>query len=146
MNKNAKIHLWSPNIFQFKGGIQVYCAFLLEAIQQVYPSATYDVFLKHDTHCPPNIDFLPETKFHYAGNISAKLRTLYFAWLLLVNSLQQRPDLILCGHVNFTPVAHFVKRLTGIPYWTFIYGVDVWDMEDPLIKKGLASIAMSFYF
>jgi glycosyltransferase involved in cell wall biosynthesis len=137
MNKETKIHLWIPNIFQFKGGIQVYCAFLLEAIQQIYPSTTYDVFLKHDTHCT-SINFLPETKFHYGGNIPAKLRTFYFALLLLINSFQKRPDLIICGHVNFTPVARFVKRLTGIPYWTFIYGVDVWSIEDSLVKKGLA--------
>jgi glycosyltransferase involved in cell wall biosynthesis len=134
-----KIHLWIPNIFQFKGGIQVYCASLIEAIQQVYPSADYDVFLKHDTHCTANVNFLPETKFHYGGNIPAKLRTLYFALLLLINSLQKRPDLILCCHVNFTPVASFVKSITGIPYWTFIYGVDVWNIKNPLIKKALAN-------
>ena len=134
-----KFHLWIPNIFQFKGGIQVYCGFLLEAIQQINPSADYDVFLKHDTHCTPDINFLPETKFHYAGNFPSKLRTFYFVLMLLVNSLQKKPDLILCGHVNFTPVAHFIKTLTGIPYWTFIYGVDVWDIKSSLIKKALAN-------
>lgn len=134
-----KIHLWIPNMFQFKGGIQVYCAFLLEAIQQINSSARYDVFLKHDTHSTPDVNFLPETKFHYTGNIPVKLKTFYFALILLINSLQKRPNLILCGHVNFTPVAHFIKILTGIPYWTFIYGVDVWNIENPLIKKALAS-------
>jgi glycosyltransferase involved in cell wall biosynthesis len=141
-NKNKmtkKIHLWIPNIFQFKGGIQVYCAFLIEAIQQVYPSADYDVFLKHDTHCTANVNFLPETKFHYGGNIPAKLRTFYFALLLLINSLQKRPDIIICGHVNFSPLAAKVSNLLNIPYWVIVHGIDVWNLDDPKKIKGLKS-------
>lgn len=137
MPRNLKVHLWLPNIFQFKGGIQVYCAFLIEALQEVYPNAFYDVFLKHDTHYTPNVRVLPETKFHYGGNIPLKLRTFYFALLLFISSFQKRPDLIICGHANFTPVAHLVQRLMGISYWTVAHGVDAWNLQNPHIIQAL---------
>lgn len=39
--KSPLIHLWFPNIFQFKGGIQTYSAFLLEALQSLEPDINY---------------------------------------------------------------------------------------------------------
>ncbi|MDB9311636.1 glycosyltransferase [Spirulina sp. CS-785/01] len=128
-------HLWIPNIFEFKGGIQVYSAFLLEALQKIAPDAQYDVFLKHDTRAFPR--FLPETRFHFAGNVPLKLRTGGFALQLVKAAIAQRPDLIISTHINFTVVADYLKRLLGIPYWVVAHGTEVWDIPKASLRQAI---------
>ncbi len=131
------LHLWFPNIFEFKGGIQVYSAFLLEALQNLYPNIKYDVFLKHDTSCSPNFSFINNTSFHFAGKWHKTLRTQVFATQILGHGLWQRPSLIISSHLNFTVVAYLLKRLTGIPYWAVAHGVDAWNITNPTLKTAL---------
>ncbi|NEO25388.1 MAG: glycosyltransferase family 4 protein [Kamptonema sp. SIO4C4] len=128
-------HLWIPNIFEFKGGIQVYSAFFLEALQKIAPEAQYDVFLKHDTRSLPR--FLPETRFHFAGHFPPVLRTGGFALQLAGYAIAHRPDLIISTHVNFTVVADYLKRLLGIPYWVVAHGTEVWDLPKPGLKAAI---------
>jgi glycosyltransferase involved in cell wall biosynthesis len=42
----------------------------------------------------------------------------------------QRPHLILCGHLNFSPIALWIHRLLRIPYWLLVYGMDAWDVDN----------------
>lgn len=48
-----------------------------------------------------------------------------------------RPDLVLTGHVNFSPVAWTTARLAGARAFAFLYGVDVWE---PLSRARRASL------
>lgn len=140
MNQNKKIHVWLPGIFDYKGGIQVYSAFLVQALEQVLPNSNRCIFLKNDRPKTDNLGFDPQTQFHFAGQWdSTPWHTAFFSSQVLRAAIFNRPDLIICGHVNFSPVANFIKSLTGIPYWTFIYGVDAWNIENALIKKSLAN-------
>jgi hypothetical protein len=43
-----------PDIFEFKGGIQVYCAFLLQALEQFLPNSNLLIFLKNDANPTDN--------------------------------------------------------------------------------------------
>jgi glycosyltransferase involved in cell wall biosynthesis len=135
--KYKHLHLWFPDIFEFKGGIQVYSAFLLEALQSLYPKIEYDVFLKHDTRLLPGFSFLTNTRFHFAGAWSLSLRTFVFAAQILGHGLWQRPNLVIASHLNFTAAAYLLKRLTGIPYWTVVHGVDAWNITNPILKIAL---------
>ncbi len=135
----AHLHLWFPNIFEFKGGIQVYSAFLLKALQKIYPELDYDVFLKHDTCTVEEIDFLPQTNFHFSGKWSFRLRTFMFAIQLLSYGFWQRPKIIISTHVNFTVAAYWLKRLTGISYWTVAHGVDAWKIDNTALQTALKS-------
>lgn len=134
IDQKALIHLWFPNIFQFKGGIQVYSAFVLQALQTLAPNYQYEVFLKHDTQVP---GCLERTQFHCAGQFPLAIRTPIFATQLLGFGLWKRPQLVIATHLNFTPVAYWLKRLTGIPYWAVAHGVDAWAIERPDLKRGL---------
>lgn len=136
LRKNT-LHLWFPNIFEFKGGIQVYSAFLLEALQSLYPDIDYDVFLKHDTRAIPNFCFLTNTRFQFAGTWPLPLRTAIFATQLVGNGLRQRPNLVLMTHLNFTVAAYWLKRLAGIPYWTVAHGVEAWNIRHPTLQTAL---------
>lgn len=132
-----KKHLWFPNIFQFKGGIQVYSVFLLQALQSLYPQSKYDVFLKHDTCCSPNFSLETNTQFHFAGKWNKTLRTFAFASQILGHGFWQRPNLIISSHLNFTVVAYVLKHLTGTPYWAVAHGVDAWNITNPTLKTAL---------
>ncbi|MEL7067689.1 MAG: glycosyltransferase [Cyanobacteria bacterium J06581_3] len=128
-------HLWLPNIFEFKGGIQVYSAFLLQALTDLNQDAISDVFLKHDTKATFNIP--SQSRFHFAGTYTLPWRTGIFTSQILTAGLIQRPGLIITTHLNFTPAAYLLKQLTGIPYWTVAHGVDAWNIQSPLLRRAL---------
>ncbi|MDJ1168135.1 glycosyltransferase [Roseofilum sp. BLCC_M154] len=130
-------HLWFPNMFGFKGGIQVYSAFLLQALQNLYRDRHYQVYLKHDTQSSPDLGYWPQTDFHFTGQIPLSWRTPAFAAQILLSGLWRSPELVITSHLNFTPVAYWLKRFRGIPYWTIAHGVEAWNIESPILKTAL---------
>ncbi|MEH1777367.1 glycosyltransferase family 4 protein [Nostoc sp.] len=129
-----------PNIFDFKGGIQVYSIFLLKALQDVYPEAKYDVFLKYDKENlkqQPNLQFLTSTRFHYFGGLPRLLQTILFATKIIVLAILQRPTIVISTHVNYAVACYVLKLLTGIPYWVVAHGLEVWDLENNATKLAL---------
>ncbi|MEH2416554.1 glycosyltransferase [Nostoc sp.] len=130
-------HLWFPNIFEFKGGIQTYSAFLLQAIQNIYPNDNYGVFLMHDRSPSPNFTNKKLTQFHCAGVVPLPLRRPVFAAQLIGWGIYQRPNLVIASHLNFTVAAYWLKRLVGIPYWTIAHGVEAWDLKNTEVEKSL---------
>jgi glycosyltransferase involved in cell wall biosynthesis len=133
----SHIHLWLPNIFQFKGGIQVYSAFLLQTLQTLYPQYRYDVFLKHDTATSAEFSFLDHTQFHFSGQWPLAIRTPHFALQLLAHGVKKQPDLVITTHLNFTEAAYTLKKMTGIPYWAIAHGVEAWGIEKPALQRAL---------
>lgn len=133
------IHLWLPNIFEFKGGIQVYSAFFLQAIQAAFPQWRYDVFIKHDRQADPHFPRSPFTQFHCSGQWDLALRTPAFALNILSQGWLTQPDLIIATHLNFTLAAYWLKRLRGIPYWTVAHGVEAWNIQRPNLQQALHS-------
>ena len=131
-------HLWFPELFNSKGGIQTYSAFFLQALQNLYPQSSYDVFLKHDSQVNPDINCLPQTKLHFAGSYPLKIRTPVFASSVATAGLIQRPNLAIATHLNFTIAAYWLKRLVGIPYWAVAHGIEAWDIQNPTLKTALA--------
>ncbi len=136
-NSRTTFHLWFPNIFEFKGGIQVYSAFLLEALQSLSPNSDYHIFLKHDTHSSPDIPLLTNTQLHFCGTLPLRLRTLGFAAQIIGRGLWQRPNLAIASHLNFTVAAHWLKRLADIPYWAVAHGIEAWNIQNPTLKTAL---------
>ena len=140
MSKVPKIHVWMPDIFQFKGGIQVYGAFFIQALEQILPNSDRHIFLKNDAKATDDLQFNPRTQFSFAGKW--KLSFLYtpiFALQVFLAALLKRPDLIICGHINFSPLALRIFNLLKIPYWVIVYGIDAWDIEDKNKITGLKS-------
>jgi glycosyltransferase involved in cell wall biosynthesis len=136
-----KLHLWVPNIFETKGGIQSYLQALLIAINDSFFDLKIEVYNKLDKNKSKEAPNLENILFHFYGNIPNKLKSIYFASSLFLGSIKSRPNLILTGHVNFAPVAYWIHRLTGIPYWVVVHGIDVWDLKDPIKQKALQAAA-----
>jgi glycosyltransferase involved in cell wall biosynthesis len=134
---NNTFHLWLPNIFEFKGGIQTYLAVLLEAIQNLDPSHRYRVFIKHDKSPSPNFRSVAPTQFHCTGIVPLPMRTAAFAAQLIGWGLWERPNLVIASHLNFAFAAYLLKCLTGIPYWIIVYGLDAWNIQRPDLQIAL---------
>jgi glycosyltransferase involved in cell wall biosynthesis len=63
-----------------------------------------------------------------------KKSNLFYKFLFVIESFLKfifyKPDLILCNHINFTPLAFFYKKIFKTPYGFIAYGVDVWNLKN----------------
>jgi len=135
-----EIHVWLPGIFDYKGGIQVYSTFLVQALEQVLPNSNRCIFLKNDRPKTDDLGFDPQTQFHFAGQWdSTPWHTAFFSSQVLRAAIFNRPDLIICGHVNFSPLAANISNSFNIPYWVIVHGIDVWNLSDPAKINALKS-------
>ncbi|MEQ9481822.1 glycosyltransferase family 4 protein [Coleofasciculus sp. F4-SAH-05] len=151
LNKNH-FYLIFPNIFEFKGGVQVYSAFLLKSLQELYPDANYDIFIKYDKNDSKNLQnlqFLPHTKFHYFGHFPRLLQTLLLAITIILQGIWQRPSLVVSTHINYAIACYILQRINGVPYWFIAHGIEVWSTErksHKLVLQGAEKvIAVSEY-
>lgn len=142
-------YLIFPNIFGFKGGVQVYSTFLLTALQQLYPEARYDVFLKYDTHVPSNNSFLSQTRFHHFGRFYRKIQNLLIILKTILWGLISKPSLIILTHVNYGILGYALSRLIGTHYWIVAHGDEVWHLNNRvyqwIFKQAETVIAVSHY-
>ncbi|HEY9614644.1 glycosyltransferase [Allocoleopsis sp.] len=133
------VHLWVPNLFEFKGGIQVYLQDILQAFTHHFPNVSLLIFDKLD-QCQPDSTFATKNiSFRFSGTVPKILQTCHFALSLILGAVRERPKVILCGHIHFSPVALWIQRLTKIPYWIIVYGTDAWDVQDAWKVKALHS-------
>ena len=144
VDRNLRLHCWVPNLFEVQGGIQRYLQDLLRAIAS-QPHRHTVVFNKRDIapqrlrDCQGTDELinLPNLTFRYFGAVPDAVKTPVFAASLVASAMGDRPDLILCGHLHFAPVALALRRLAGIPYWVFVYGIDAWNVRNPLQQAAL---------
>ncbi len=129
-----------PGLFDFKGGIQTYSGFLLQALQQLnsesHSDSPIDVFLMHDR--PRSLSADDHSRFYFSGHVPSRFRAPTFASTALAAGIQQRPDLVISTHLNFTVAAYWLKRLTGIPYWAVAHGFEAWNVQRPALRRALA--------
>jgi glycosyltransferase involved in cell wall biosynthesis len=131
-----KIHVWVPDYASSMGGIQAFSRFLIRAIRNCLPSADIRVLAKNDTSIPA-----PETcyaaEFNIFGWWAPWQRTAAFTAALIKNALLDRPDLIVLTHVNFSPVAAFLKSLSSIPFIAIGHGIEVWEIANRRVRNSL---------
>ncbi|MBF2066605.1 MAG: glycosyltransferase [Calothrix sp. C42_A2020_038] len=137
MKRTPSVHLWIPNLFCLKGGIQVYSEFFLKALSISNPELNQDVFLKHDAYSHEYVPNSNNHRYYFAGQYSPYLRTFTFTLQILFHGLWQRPSLIFSNHLNFSIVAYWLKCLVGTPYWITVYGIEAWNVENTSLKKAL---------
>ena len=65
---------------------------------------------------------------------SVKLRFLVSA---VATALSWSPDLIICAHVGLAPAARLIQKITRIPYWLVLYGIEVWGELPPAKVRAL---------
>jgi len=133
-----KVHVWMPDYVSAMGGIQALSRFLVRARGECLPDAEIVVLTKNDRSVPD-----PEentvTRFSTVGWWAPSQRTAAFTVELLRCAGRERPDLIITTHVNFTPIAHWLKKLFKIPFIAIGHGVEVWQIQSIRVRRALRS-------
>lgn len=60
------------------------------------------------------------------GDIPAKIS---FVFRVVRHFIKQRPDIIFCGHLNFSPVCLIFKTIFGTPYTLALYGIEIIEIK-----------------
>ena len=131
------IHLWVPILFELKGGIQTYLLDVLATLAEGFADYRVEVIDKLDRDLPDEVDLPEGFSFSGSGGKFKALTGPQFVFQLVRRAFLHRPQLILCGHANYAPVAHWLNQLLGIPYWVFVYGIEVWDLKSRSKIKAL---------
>jgi glycosyltransferase involved in cell wall biosynthesis len=68
---------------------------------------------------------------------------------LLWASLRHPQAITIATHANYAPACAAIKTLTQAPYWVVAHGLEVWNIDNPWLKTGLARadriLAVSHY-
>ena len=110
---------------EFHGGIQVFNNFLVQALHDLGIETT--VIGLNDR---PE-DRIPGLIPCNTGARRARFKMVSHA---MWQSMRQRPDLLICGHRNFAPVASWIARLTRVPMLTITHGFELWDASPAQLK------------
>ena len=141
--------LWIPDIYELKGGIQVYSYSLLTALRSLYPDDSFSVFVKNDSRLDPKLPALPGVEYHFCGNVHPRLRTIYFSARIFISNILKKPDLVISTHIHFAPLAYILKRISGIRYWVVVYGIETWGIRRGSLKQAVRNadrvLSMSHY-
>jgi phosphatidylinositol alpha-1,6-mannosyltransferase len=109
------------------GGVQNYTKTFVDALRDVLgKNRVRVVAVPEEARARP--DELP------ALRASAKVHFLMSA---VASAILWRPDLVICAHIGVAPVGRLIQRLTGIPYWLVLYGVEVWGDLTPAKLQAL---------
>ena len=125
-----------PDYVSASGGIQALSRFLAHALRECLPDAEIAVLSKNDRSVPdPEENAI--TRFSTVGWWAPSQRTAAFTVELLRCAVRERPDLIITTHVNFTPIAHWLKKLFKIPFIAIGHGVEVWQIQSGQVRRAL---------
>ena len=129
-----RVHVWMPGFSEDKGGIQAFSRAFVFALAGYTEEGKLTVFAKNDRRCLPGL----RAGCHVFGRIpEGPLRTLLYMGAMLLGALWQRPDLIIVGHANFSPLAAWIHRLLGVPFWVIAHGIEVWGEHGRRRAKSL---------
>ena len=128
-----------PQLFGAPGGIQTVNGDTLRAMTRVCPSARHRVLLYQDREVPrpaPPVTDGGRVRFVPCGRAGGASR-FRFAWAFAAALAERRPDLIVAGHAGLAPLAWLAKRVLGIPYVVWVYGVEVGRLRNRAQVAGL---------
>lgn len=114
----SRVHVWAPGFRQFGGGIGAFSRELALALES----------LGHDVALFGKCDLPGEWNGRRIWGVGASKTagsSARFAAGLLASCVRARPDHVITTHVNYAPVAHFAKTLTGVPFSVVAHGIDV---------------------
>ncbi|MBW4517367.1 MAG: glycosyltransferase [Timaviella obliquedivisa GSE-PSE-MK23-08B] len=113
-------------IFEREGGIQSYAHDIFRSYSS-FSKQPADVFLLRDgqdcTH-PFQSELL---NFHYFKHKSVQVGRLWMAIALCFYILKNRPQRVICGHINLAPLVRFLCQPLQIPYTVIVHGKEVWE-------------------
>ncbi|PSN17602.1 glycosyl transferase group 1, partial [filamentous cyanobacterium CCP5] len=124
-------------IFSCEGGIQSYVKDILTAYSQQTDLPRADVFLLRDAPACENPLTGGKLRFHYMASSRPALGRLRLAIALFWHLWRDRPQRVVCGHINLAPLVGRLSAWLGIPYTVMTYGKEDWHRLPPTPRQSL---------
>lgn len=118
MGQSEKVHLWVPGMEE-TGGIQHYSICLAQALSELLPNGSIEVFSKNDHGRHIDIE---RVTVHEFGHLPKTLRTAAFAAQGLARAALGNPSVLLATHPHFAKAMRWSQR----PYLAVAHGVETW--------------------
>ena len=136
--QNKKVaHIWLPGAGEFRGGIQVYGAWLIRAFRHALGDDAVSVFLKNNQEVPDST-VVDTAKTLVFGKQTGRFRTAAFSVRCAIECFRERPDFILVGHIRFLPLATLLRKFLKVPIWLVVYGFEAWALTSKEKQRLLA--------
>jgi len=134
ISKKLKILVLATDVFS-TGGIQRYIRYQIKALRSIDWLDKIVVF----SLWPKRQDDLFEEDFRvdYEGKGADFFSKIIFSLRAIAVAVRKKPDLVLCNHISFTPLAAIIQKLTGIPYSVNVYGLEIWSSMRKRELEGL---------
>jgi glycosyltransferase involved in cell wall biosynthesis len=133
----STIHIWAPDLWLTRGGIQAYLLSVIQALRTLRPQAQIIVLSMRDVEIPPEARSMPGVEFHCTGGANGLATRIRFCFKAVVLCLRNRPDILMVGHVHFCSIAYFLRLFLRIPYYSFGYGLDIWGDRSWFFRHSL---------
>jgi glycosyltransferase involved in cell wall biosynthesis len=128
-------------VFAGEGGIQSYVQDIFRAYVRLSQTQRAEIFLLRDSPESTNPFESEKVKFHYFKSLSLLMGRIKLAIALLKCLWQNRPEYVLCGHINLVILTRILCQPLGIPYTVLTYGKEVWEPLRTQQSSALASAA-----
>lgn len=140
-NSHLKILYLVPDLLGPPGGIARYCRYVCRALHET--GEEVDVVCLRDSRTG-NVDTAAIPAHSYIACGGNRLSFIRTAFAVASN---RKPDLIICGHPNFSPLARSVAASQRVPWCVFLYGTDAWEklrgLRGASLRKADLFIAIS---
>lgn len=57
-------------------------------------------------------------------------------------AVQNSPDVILCGHINASPLAATIGKVISRPIWTQVHGIEAWSERSGLMRRSVEASSL----
>jgi glycosyltransferase involved in cell wall biosynthesis len=126
-----KVHLWSPAISAFGGGIGAFSRELAFGLRDL----RYSVQLHSKVDATQQWQGFPLIG---SGTFSPSLRSAGFGVQVTRSFLLRRPDIIITSHLNFSPLAISLSALTTARCYVAAHGIDVTENAQRIRRRSVA--------
>ena len=134
------LHIWVPELIVREGGIQSYSIEMVEAALEILGPGRITLLSKSDDVDALKKRYEGRVRVHATGHIPLPMRSAAFGSLLIRTALAEEPDLIVCTHANFAPVAVWLFRRLRIPAAISAHGIEVWGLPPGPRRRALQAV------
>ncbi len=121
-----------------KRGIQRYNQYLCDALETQFSEITFIGISLSDPQRYSTKGCWRNIEIKFCGRYNSKLlQKIVFVFKTIITVLTQKPEFLICAHVNLSPTALFFKRIFGLKYAVLTHGVDCWNLERGIKYAGL---------
>ncbi|MCM8791832.1 MAG: glycosyltransferase family 4 protein [Candidatus Omnitrophica bacterium] len=131
-----KIVVLSTGIFMRQYGQQRYELNFLNAIFSYRSPISFRIILLNDNRIYKSYLRLnnKKVKFITCGKRIRLFSKIKFVFSALFYSLKDKPDFLICAHINLCELAFIIYKIIGCPYIVLAHGTDVWKIKSNFKK------------